>query len=642
MDSAVPPAPAPGLHDTVLFEATRQAFCALDADGRITFVNRAACDILGLGRNALLGKQLEPLLIRPPQTKRIESAPPEARRVAHLWHTDGTARTVTYTADPLGPEGMDAGWVVHLEDVTELQRTSEALREAQRRLATLMANLPGAAYRCRNDASWTMEYMSDGCLALTGYPADAFLGPEARSITSITHPEDRERLWDAVQVAAANRTPFQVIYRIRHASGREVWVWEKGQAIFAHDGQVLALEGFITDITERKQLEARALHSERMAAVGTLAAGVAHEVNNPLAFVQSNVDHVARVVAAGGPGASERGEVLEALREAREGTERIRSIVRDLNSFSRAEDTHPKPLDLEDVLTSASSLAANEVRHRARLEREPGGAPPVYASEGRLVQVFVNLIVNAAHALPEGEADRHEVRLRTGTGADGTAWAEVRDTGCGIPPELLPRLFEPFFTTKPAGRGTGLGLSICHTIITGLGGRIEVESTPGLGSTFRVVLPAAQGKPEAPPPAPEKPRPEPPVTRGRVLVIDDEELVGTALRRLLGRVHDVRVSTRADTALEWLLAGEQYDLILCDVMMPHLSGMDFHAVLGARLPSAQERVVFLSGGAFSPAAREFLARIPTGRKLDKPFDPAVLMALLRERLEGGLRGAAPR
>jgi CheY-like chemotaxis protein len=119
-----------------------------------------------------------------------------------------------------------------------------------------------------------------------------------------------------------------------------------------------------------------------------------------------------------------------------------------------------------------------------------------------------------------------------------------------------------------------------------------------------------------------------------VLVIDDEELVGTALRRLLGRAHDVRVSTRADTALEWLLAGEQYDLILCDVMMPHLSGMDFHAMLGQRLPAARERVVFLTGGAFSPAAREFLARIPEGRKLDKPFDPAVLLELLRERLDG--------
>jgi PAS domain S-box-containing protein len=617
----------------VLFEATRQAFCATGPDGRITFVNRAACDILGLSRDALLGQRLEQLLIPPADTACIESTPPGARRLAHLWRTDGTTRSVTYTADPLGPEGTGAGWVVHLEDVTELQRTSEALREAQRRLATLMANLPGAAYRCRNDASWTMEYMSDGCLALTGYPAGEFLGPEARSFTSITHPEDRERVWEAVQAAIANRTSFKLIFRIRHASGREMWVWEQGQAIVAPDGQVLALEGFITDITDRKQLEARALHSERMAAVGTLAAGVAHEVNNPLAFVQSNVDHVARVVAAGGPGDSERGEVLAALREAREGTERIRSIVRDLNSFSRAEDPRMKWLDLEDVLTSASSLAANEVRHRARLEREPGGAPPVYASEGRLVQVFVNLIVNAAHALPEGEADRHEIRLRTGTGEDGTAWAEVRDTGCGIPPELLPRLFEPFFTTKPAGRGTGLGLSICHTIVTGLGGRIEVESTPGRGSTFRVVLPAARGMPEAPPPEPEKPRPEPAVKRGRVLVIDDEELVGTALRRLLGRVHDVRVSTRADTALEWLLAGEQYDLILCDVMMPHLSGMDFHAALGERLPSAQERVVFLSGGAFSPAAREFLARIPTGRKLDKPFDPAVLMELLRERLE---------
>ncbi len=635
MDSAAPPAPAQGLPGSALLNATRQAFCALDADGRITFANRAACDLLGLSRNTLLGQRLEQLLLPAPDAACRESTPAGTRRTAHLRRADGTDRTVTYTADPLGPEGTGAGWVVHLEDVTELQRTGDALREAQRRLATLMANLPGAAYRCRNDAHWTMEYMSEGSLALTGYPASAFLGPEPLSYSSITHPDDRARVWDEVQAAAANRTPFKLIYRIFHASGREIWVWEQGQAILAPDGQVLALEGFITDITDRKELEARALQSERMAAVGTLAAGVAHEVNNPLAFVRSNLDHVAGVVAVGGPYAGEREEVLTALREAREGTERIRDIVRDLNSFSRADDTRLMRLDLEDVLTSASSLAANEVRHRARLKREPGGAPPVHASEGRLVQVFVNLIVNAAHALPEGEADRHEIRLRTGTGADGMAWAEVRDTGCGIAPELLPRLFEPFFTTKPPGRGTGLGLSICHTIVTGLGGRIEVESTPGRGSTFRVVLPAAPGTPKpAPPPAPGQPRPEPPVRRGRVLVIDDEELVGTALRRLLSRAHEVRVSTRADTALEWLLAGERYDLILCDVMMPHVSGMDFHAALGERLPEAQERVVFLSGGAFTPAAREFLARIPASRKLDKPFEPAVLLELLRERIEG--------
>jgi CheY-like chemotaxis protein len=226
--------------------------------------------------------------------------------------------------------------------------------------------------------------------------------------------------------------------------------------------------------------------------------------------------------------------------------------------------------------------------------------------------------------------EHHEIRVVTRqSGADVVI--EVRDTGVGIPEENLERVFEPFFTTKPVGVGTGLGLSICHGIVSGFGGRMSVESRVSQGSTFRVILPAAAGARPAEPATQASVEPAP-GRRGRILVVDDEPMIGVAIRRTLQREHEVVTTTSAREAQARLRDGEHFDLILCDVMMPEMSGVDLHQELSSQAPQLAERMVFLTGGAFTPNARAFLSQVKNPR-VDKPFSAEELRALVRARLE---------
>ncbi len=233
--------------------------------------------------------------------------------------------------------------------------------------------------------------------------------------------------------------------------------------------------------------DVKLLFADCMASMGALAAGVAHEINNPLTFVVANLAYTLDAVSQIEPRPV---EALRALEDAQEGVERVRNIVLDLKMFSRSEEGADEPVDVRRILRSAANLVSNEVKHRARLRLELGDVPPVLANFHRLGQVFVNLMINATQAIPEGAADRHVIAASCRPDPDGRVCVEVSDTGCGIPSEVLPRIFEPFFTTKPVGVGTGLGLAVCHRIVTRLGGTIDVESREGEGTTFRVRLPA--------------------------------------------------------------------------------------------------------------------------------------------------------
>ena len=307
--------------------------------------------------------------------------------------------------------------------------------------------------------------------------------------------------------------------------------------------------------------------------------------------------------------------------------------MRDLKTFARPTEEAYQQLDVRRVLQSAVGLASNELRHRARVVVDPGDVPPVLADEHRLAQVFVNLLINAAHAIPEGNVQANEVRVATSTASDGSALVEISDTGAGIAPEVLPRIFDPFFTTKPVGVGTGLGLSICHGIVVQLGGEIRVESTLGEGSTFRVRLPAAAAPAEtaARPAASERAAP-PPGRRGRVLIVDDEPLVGRAVWRMLAPHHNVVVLTSARAALDRLAVDAgSFDLVLCDLMMPDMTGMELHVQLSELAPGLAARTIFLTGGAFTPIAGKFLERIPNPC-LEKPFEPQALRDLVARAL----------
>ena len=308
----------------------------------------------------------------------------------------------------------------------------------------------------------------------------------------------------------------------------------------------------------QQRLQAQLVVADRMAVVGTLAAGVAHEINNPLSNVTANLDLIAEEVQVltGDSPAGRLRDLGDMVNEARQGAERVRKIVRGMKTFARADEERRAQLDVQPVLELSINMTFHEIKHRARVVKDYGKVPLVEADEARLGQVFVNLLVNAAHATPQGHADQHEIRIVTGTDVSGRAIIEIRDTGLGMPPEVLRRVFDPFFTTRDIGQGTGLGLSICRNIVTALGGEIIAKSELGKGSTFRVVLPPAVLEVEEQREAPLRSRPPPAGRSGQVLVVEDDPMVGRTFRRVLGKEHEVTLVTDGKQALD-LLVGRQ-------------------------------------------------------------------------------------
>lgn len=387
----------------------------------------------------------------------------------------------------------------------------------------------------------------------------------------------------------------------------------------------------LRDITEQRRMETQLAVSDRMVTIGTLAAGIGHEINNPLTAVIANLDFALQELADGAGGAS---KIREDLRDAREGAERIREIVRDLKLFSRSTEETRGPTDVRRVIESTIRLAWNEMRHRARLVKDYRPTPPAEANEARLGQVVLNLLVNAAQAIPEGARDANEIRITTDVDAKGRVRITISDTGSGMSPEQQKRIFTPFFTTKPVGVGTGLGLAICQRIVTSFGGEMSFESEQEIGTRFYVCLPASRSMPTPPPPDPA--RVASARSRGKILVVDDEPAILQVVKRILGASHDITAVTSAAAGLA-ALERETFDVILCDVMMPEMTGMDLHAAVKARGGGLEDRIVFMTGGAFTPAARTFLDGVHNHR-VEKPFDLQGMRVLV-DQLVRAARGA---
>jgi PAS domain S-box-containing protein len=481
----------------------------------------------------------------------------------------------------------------------------------------LALDVEGRVHRSNRAAATLMGW--DDAAAMIGQPFEALVAPR-----------DRELASEIAAVTPRGTFRDRDVMFVRR-SGELLTLSVNASPVHAADG---VREGVVVVARDDRPLK-RALTqlqlADRLATMGTLAAGVAHEINNPLAFVTSNIEYVADVLerARGGElDPQTYDDVIKALRASQGGAERVRVIVRDLRAFARTEQEAITRLDLRRLLDAAANMIRNEVRHHATVEKDYGPVPWVDANEPRLVQVFLNLIQNAAHAIPAGSASANSIRLVTRTSEGGDAIVEVRDTGGGIAKENLPHIFDAFFTTKPVGVGTGLGLAICQKIVTSFGGRVEVESEVGAGSTFRVVLPAAHATDA--PDASSRRRTSPPRAASaagkRVLVVDDEPEVGDALTRMLGGEHTVIVATRGAHALKQL-ASESFDVIFCDLMMPDMTGMDFYARLLREMPSIAERVVFMTGGTFGSGVEEFLASVDNPR-IEKPFDRKLVMRIV--------------
>jgi signal transduction histidine kinase/CheY-like chemotaxis protein len=411
-------------------------------------------------------------------------------------------------------------------------------------------------------------------------------------------------------------------------------------AISGGDGPVSI--SLARDVSEERELQDRLALSDRLASIGTLATGVAHEINNPLTYILSNLEFIAHecelLAPAGGVAVMPSREMLDevklAVSDARGGAARVQSIVGDMRKLARKEFGERLPIDLRAVVTSATQLARAWIGRRAKLSIELGEVPRVMASESQLSQVVVNLLHNAADAIPpDAPPEKRHIRVSTSALADGSVALVVADTGTGIPPEVRDKIFDPFFTTKPVGVGTGLGLAICHGIVRAHGGRFEVDSEVGVGTTMRVLLPGAPADSQVVVPIDIAGAES---CDGRILVVDDDVPVASATARLL-RGGDTSIETSPRRVLERLQAGERYDLILCDVRMPDMNGPELLEVVRGALPEVARVFVFMTG-AVDERSEADLARLGVP-VLQKPFDRTSLRRFVSAQLDRLARAA---
>lgn len=398
-----------------------------------------------------------------------------------------------------------------------------------------------------------------------------------------------------------------------------------------------------------KQTESQLLQQDKLAVVGQLAACVAHEINNPCAYIQANVEMLVGyaqdiegylcLIREGAPRDRLRefetkhhierqtDDLPSLLGDTADGVRRIVRIVRELRSFGRV-DHEVSEVHLNELLSRTVRLLENELRHRAVVRLHQGQIPLTVANPGRLLQVFINLVMNALQAMKSSIKEENEVLITTGMGGEGgeEITVSVRDNGSGISANAIEKIFEPFYTTKDVNEGTGLGLSICRTIVENHGGKIEVESRLHSGTTFTVTLPVAKELPQSLPASVPQLKPADDGAL-RLLFVDDDAQVLRSYRRLFAARHDVSLADSARAALEYLEEDSSYDAIVCDIMMPNVSGPDFFRFTRDLFPQLASRFVFVTGGAFTEESTHFLEeeRPPL---LQKPFDRGELEALL--------------
>lgn len=497
----------------------------------------------------------------------------------------------------------------------------------------------------------TLRALGDAVVAVGADARIDLLNPEAERLVGWTEREargapfaERVRFNDEAGRPLACPATRALADRVVHDARSGTALVRRGGAVVPvdlsatpiHDvdGSVIGAVVVFRDVEEARRREAAFDVGSRLVSLGAMTGAMAHEISNPLtalvgnlAFAEELLGIVAKDLAGGTPGGP-GARALAAVRQAREGADHIHRIVGDMRAFARPDAGERRPIPPVRAVETALRVTNHELRHRARVVTELSPVPRVSADEAQLEQVVVSLLLDAAQAIPVGRAASNEVRVRLTTDARGWVVLEVAVTGRGTAAEQAGRAFELSDPGRPTGTAHGMGLSIAHGIVRVLGGDITVESAPGRGSTFRVRLPPvdAHALPFAPPP-PAAPVAEAP-TRGKVLVIDDEGLVRDVLRMMLEDQHTVVTCGSGREALDRLGRGERYDVILCDLMMPDLSGMDVHAALATQAPELARRMVFVTGGAFTDEALAFLARVPNTR-LEKPIDADALARAVR-------------
>ncbi|MDQ2644412.1 MAG: PAS domain S-box protein [Myxococcota bacterium] len=610
------------------------ALAFLDSDPpHLVFLNDYPTEMLGYSQDELDRRGLWSLAV-PEELPRFRGYLTDLRNRANV---PTSFETVVVTKSgvelpiqvTLSEVELDGGHsvIVFFSDVSERRVAISALQESEARFRSVVEGAPDGVAILRGQQILFLNPRAARMLGLSSPEAG-----KGRLISEFLEPDDAElaelRIGELLASGRVHRDPAE--YRSKSADGEQLVVEISSIPIdLGGERSVLA---FARDITERKAIQARLAEAERLTALGVLSAGVAHEINNPLAYVLLNLEYLRQQLPRLAEDPARLSDLMVRVRDACHGAERVATIVRDLRTFARGDDGTRGPVDLREVIEAAINIAGNTLKQSARIVRDYGESPLVDASANRLEQVFLNLLLNAAQALPNGDPERDEIRIRL-YGDQLRAVAEIVDTGPGIPEPVIGRIFEPFFTTKPVGVGTGLGLPICRSILAAHSGTIEVESKPNEGATFRIILPASStGRG-----AVRRTSSRPLVTlgpRGRVLVVDDEVAVGSTLRLVLQREHDVQLATSGEEALRLIATGTQFHAIVCDLMMPGMTGADLYEAIRAAHPGLEQRMVFMTGGALLAKTEEFMSRVKNPL-LEKPFDVPLVRRTLEKLVAAG-------
>lgn len=524
------------------------------------------------------------------------------------------------TARPLVTEsGELRGAMVVFRDITEQRRVEQEILESRSQWQSLVEHAPDFVLKV--DREGIVRFINR---VAPGFEVADVLGTP---LGAGVPPEEHEKIRRALDDCILRGEPTSYEIPTAAPDGGIRW-YSSVLGPIRRNGEITGAVVIARDITEKKLTDSQLISSDRMASLGALASGIAHEINSPLASLFVNLTLACRDAEVAAAGHELCAPLLEELNDTREAAERMRQIVHDLRIFTARDGERRGAVNVEELLESTLRSARYEIRHRAKLATSYAKVPLVRADEARLGQVFLNLVLNATQAIREGNAPGNEIRVTTSLDDADRVVVRIADTGEGIPLEAQGHVFTPLFTTKPRGLVTGLGLSVCQKIVAELGGEITFRSEVGKGTEFRVVLPRS---PDEMRPAAEKGSPQPPVESrcARVLVIDDEPAVAAAIRRVLAPQHDITVVDSGARALGLLQGGARFDVVFCDVLMPQMSGIDLYQRVVQELPEQAKRFVFVTGGSFTARAQDFLDSVPNPR-VEKPFNILTLRSLVGE------------
>ncbi|MFL5520165.1 MAG: PAS domain S-box protein [Gemmatimonadales bacterium] len=588
-------------------EASSDAIVITDLERRIAFANPAAIAFFGHG-DALIGMPVRCTVpedahdyVHQREDDALAGTP--QRYESSVVRANGDRRTVAVTTAPLREQGVVTGIVASLRDVTEERARAAALARSEARYTRLVESASDAIFTVDQDGRFTA--VNHSLERATGVERSALIGAPLARVVDARDVAVAEQLLR--QTFDGERCKGSVRYRAADGSVRQ------GAVITApvfEDGVISGALGIMRDVTEDQRLAEQLLQQEKLAAVGQLVSGVAHELNNPLAGVMAFSELLLTSGAVHEPDARHALETIhhEAMRAAK--------IVSHLLTFARQRSAERTDADLNAIVTDTLALRRYALR-AAQVELDvmlDPALPRTWADPFQLQQVVLNLVCNAEHALADWHGTR---RITVWTRHEGERLViGVADTGPGVPPEQRDRIFNPFYTTKPVGQGTGLGLSISDGIVREHGGQVRVESQPGEGATFFVELPLLSAAPRNRSVA--EPGRSPARARRRVLVVDDEAAMRSAISTFLATLGHTVTTASDGTEARALLAANEYDVVLLDLRMPDLGGDTLYEELRDRDPRHARRVVFVTGDVQSDQARRFLAH--TGRPVvGKPF-----------------------